>query len=202
MDIAGGKVRHESRPERRRAFRYGRNEIYRNAIFQIATHRNAIFRDAGWEHSAVITMRTRDKRDLSKPDYERLAEFRYLLRRFLVFSESAAGEAGLTAQQHQALLAIKGFPGREQVTIGELAERLGIRHHSAVGLIDRLAANSLVKRSDSADDKRQVLISLTRKADSLLATLSVAHHAELERLAPLLQALLGQFEREGKRARR
>jgi DNA-binding MarR family transcriptional regulator len=60
----------------------------------------------------------------------------------------------------------------------------------------------LVKRSDVADDKRQVLISLTRKADNLLATLSVAHHAELERLAPLLQVLLGQFEREGKTRRR
>jgi DNA-binding MarR family transcriptional regulator len=150
----------------------------------------------------VTAERTRHKRDLSKLDYERLAEFRYLLRRFLVFSEEAAGQAGLTAQQHQALLAIKGFPGREQVTIGELAERLGIRHHSTVGLIDRLATNSLVKRSDVADDKRQVLISLTRKADNLLATLSVAHHAELERLAPLLQVLLGQFEREGKTRRR
>jgi DNA-binding MarR family transcriptional regulator len=157
---------------------------------------------ASRERGTVTIVRTKAKRDLSKPDYERLAEFRYLLRRFLVFSEDAAGEAGLTAQQHQALLAIKGFPGREQVTIGELAERLGIRHHSAVGLIDRLVANALVKRSDGADDKRQVLISLTRKADTLLATLSVAHHAELERLAPLLQVLLGQFEREEKRARR
>jgi DNA-binding MarR family transcriptional regulator len=150
----------------------------------------------------MTAVRTKARRDLSKPDYERLAEFRYLLRKFLVFSEDAAAQAGLTAQQYQALLAIKGFPGREQVTIGELAERLGIRHHSAVGLIDRLVANALVKRSESAGDKRQVLISLTRKADNLLATLSMAHHTELERLAPLLQVLLGQFEHEEKSASR
>jgi DNA-binding MarR family transcriptional regulator len=179
-------------------------QLYRDAIFQIETYRNAIFlvpivgrADAG--HTVVTFKRTRTSRGLSKSDYERLAEFRYLLRKFMVFSEQAAGEAGLTAQQHQALLAIKGFPGREEVTIGELAERLGLRHHSAVGLIDRLVANALVKRNDSADDKRQVLISLTRKADDLLATLSAAHHAELERLAPLLQMLLGQFEREANR---
>lgn len=135
------------------------------------------------------------KRHLSKTDYERLAEFRYLLRRFLVFSEGAAEQSGLTAQQHQALLAIKGFPGRDSVTIGELAERLCIRHHSAVGLIDRLVSNALVKRRTDADDRRQVLISLTPKAEALLAKLSATHRDELKRLAPLLQVLLGHFEK-------
>src|SRR5215469_11314344 len=75
---------------------------------------------------------------LALADYERLAEFRYLLRRFLIFSESAAVAAGLTAQQHQALLAIKGAGSMADLTTGALAERLGIRHHSAVGLVDRL----------------------------------------------------------------
>src|SRR5262245_28917872 len=107
-------------------------------------------------------------RDLSRTDYERLAEFRYLLRRFLLFSEQAAELAGLTAQQHQALLAIKGFAGGAQISIGELAERLGIRHHSAVGLIDRLASKSLVNRRSGADDRRQVLISLTDDAEAML----------------------------------
>jgi DNA-binding MarR family transcriptional regulator len=131
---------------------------------------------------------------LGKADYERLAEFRYLLRRFLIFSETAAEEAGLTAQQHQALLAIKGFPGRHHITTGELAERLGIRHHSAVGLVDRLASKALVNRRSGSDDRRQVLIELTSKAEDVLAKLSAAHRSELERLAPLLRTLLEHFD--------
>lgn len=133
--------------------------------------------------------------DLTKADYERLAEFRYLLRRFMIFSENAAAQSNLTAQQHQAMLAIKGFPGRQQVTIGELAERLCIRHHSAVELLDRLTLKSLVKRRSGTEDRRQVVIELTPKAESLLARLSASHQAELKRLAPLLQALLGPIER-------
>lgn len=139
------------------------------------------------------------KRALSKADYERLAAFRYLLRRFLDFSEDAAAQTGLTVQQHQALLAIKGFPGRDEVGTGELAGRLGIRHHSAVGLIDRLASKSLVNRRSGADDRRQVRISLTRKAENLLAKLSAAHRDELERLAPLLRTLLAHFEGRARR---
>lgn len=134
------------------------------------------------------------KPDITKADYERLAEFRYLLRQFLIFSENAAVEAGLTAQQHQALLAIKGFRGRERVATGELAERLGIRHHSAVGLVDRLGAKGLIHRQTGSDDRRQVLIELTPKAEALLARLSVAHLDEFERLAPLLRILLADFE--------
>jgi DNA-binding MarR family transcriptional regulator len=132
--------------------------------------------------------------DLAKADYERLAEFRYLLRSFLAFSETKAEESGLTPQQHQALLAIKGFPGRDQVTNGELAERLGIRHHSAVGLVDRLAKRSLVKRRGDDADRRLVLIGLTPEADALLGRLSLVHSDELKRLAPLLKRLLMEFE--------
>jgi DNA-binding MarR family transcriptional regulator len=134
--------------------------------------------------------------DLGKADYERLAQFRYLLRRFLAFSEDAADAAGLTAQQHQALLAIKGFVGRDYVTTGELAERLGIRHHSAVGLIDRLSAKALIRRRGSDEDRRQVLIELTPKAEALLAKLSATHREELGRLAPLLQELLDGLRQE------
>lgn len=136
---------------------------------------------------------TTQPQELAKADYEQLSEFRYLLRRFLEFSERAAEGAGLTAQQHQALLAIKGFAGRDWATIGELAERLCIRHHSAVGLIDRLVAKELVTRRIGADDRRQVLITLTPVAETLLAGLSAAHRDELERLAPLLRDLLGHF---------
>src|SRR5580704_11668035 len=80
---------------------------------------------------------------LIKSQYETLAAFRYALRRFIRFSEGAARAAGITPQQHQALLAIKGFPARDKVTVGELAERLQLRHHSAVGLIDRLVMEKL-----------------------------------------------------------
>ena len=83
---------------------------------------------------ALMSMR----KPITKSQYENLAAFRFALRKFLRFSEDAAGAAGLTPQQHQALLAIKGFPGRDHVTVGELAERLQIKPHSAVGLIDRL----------------------------------------------------------------
>ncbi len=132
---------------------------------------------------------------LTPTDYEQLAEFRYLVRQFLIFSEQAADRAGLTAQQHQALLAIKGFGAARPLTIGELAGRLGIKHHSAVGLVDRLLAKSLVRRQAGAQDRRQVMLRLTSPAERLLARLSAAHRAELERLAPLLQTLLAHFRR-------
>jgi len=130
---------------------------------------------------------------LAKSDYETLAEFRYLLRRFIAFSDAAAEGAGLRPQQHQALLVIKGFPGRERITIGELAERLGIRHHSAVGLVDRLAARNLVRRCIDPADRRQVEIALTPKAEAVLTRLSLAHRDELTRLAPLFQGLFTQL---------
>jgi len=132
--------------------------------------------------------------DIAKSDYQRLAEFRYLLRRFLAFSAAEAEQAGLTPQQHQALLAIKGFPGRDFVTIGELAERLGIRHHSAVGLADRLAARGLVRRQAGGPDRRTVFVGVTPQADALLADLSRAHRDELRRLGPLLRRLLAEVE--------
>ena len=135
--------------------------------------------------------------DLAPADYERLADFRYLLRRFLIFSEEAAHEAGLTPQQHQALLAIKGHRGREPLTIGVLAQRLAIRPHSAVGLLDRLAVKGLIRRCDGAGDRRQVLIELTSIAEALLRQLSVVHRDELKRLAPLLRGLLSAFDNGG-----
>lgn len=155
----------------------------------------------GGTRMAAATTKTGEQRrgarteaDLAPADYERLAEFRYLLRRFLVFSEDAAEEAGLTAQQHQALLAIKGHRGPQLLTTGALAERLAIRPHSAVGLIDRLEAKALVRRRGASGDRRQVLIEATREAENLLRRLSVAHRDELRRLAPLLRKLLDAFD--------
>jgi len=127
---------------------------------------------------------------LSKADYEALAAFRHALRRFLDFSGEAAKTAGLTPQQHQALLAIKGFPGRDRVTIGELAEQLVQRHHSTVGLVDRLEALGLVQREADLEDRRRILVALTDRAEEVLAGLSAIHRDELRRLGPALAALL------------
>ena len=130
---------------------------------------------------------------VSQADYEALAAFRYALRQFLHFSETAAEAVGLTPQQHQTLLAIIGFPGGAQVTIGDLAERLQIRHHSAVGLVDRLAAQELVTREAAQDDRRQVRVALTERGEQVLASLSVTHREELRRISPNLKQLLAQL---------
>src|SRR5215475_10717312 len=130
------------------------------------------------------------KRKVSTRDYEMLAAFRYSLRQFVRFSEEAAHTAGLTPQQHQALLAIKGFPGRDCVTVGELAERLQLRHHSAVGLIDRMVIEKLVERAVSKKDRRQVFIQLTQGGEKKLEKLSTLHRRQLKRIAPELGRLL------------
>jgi DNA-binding MarR family transcriptional regulator len=131
------------------------------------------------------------RKTLIDADYRHLAEFRYFLRRFLAFSEDAARAAGLSPQQHQALLAIRGFGGR--LTVGELAERLAIKPHSAVGMADRLVEAGLVARRASARDRRQVVLSLTTAGTRKLAKLSKAHREELKRLAPLLAPLLNEL---------
>jgi len=129
-------------------------------------------------------------RPINKAEYEMLANFRYGLRQFLHFSEMAARVGGITPQQHQALLTIAGFPGREQVTVSELAERLQIRHHSAVGLVDRLAAQGLVVRESGELDRREVYISLTSQGSAILAQLTATHREELRRIGPQLNLLI------------
>lgn len=127
---------------------------------------------------------------ITTSEYETLAGLRYALRRFLQFSEEAAHSAGITPQQHQALLAIKGYPGRSWVTIGELAERLGIRHHSAVGLADRLAAKGSIRRKPAATDRRQVDLTLTARGEAMLEKLSAVHKEQLRRIGPHIETLL------------
>lgn len=129
---------------------------------------------------------TKNKELLSKQEYELLSAFRYSVRQFLKFSESAAEAEGLTPNQHQALLAIKGFPGRHSVTNGELAEQLQIKHHSAVGLINRLEVQNLVYREQSNNDRREVYVSLTKRGEKLLEKLTAVHREELKSLAPRL----------------
>jgi DNA-binding MarR family transcriptional regulator len=120
-------------------------------------------------------------------DYGALAHFRFEVRRFLVFSERAAHAAGLEPQQHQLLLALRGFasPTRPP-TIGNIAEWLLIQHHSAVELVDRAVARGLVRRRQTARDRRRVFVELTPAGDELLSRLSRQHHEELEATAPAL----------------
>lgn len=130
---------------------------------------------------------------LKKPEYEALAAFRYELRRFVHFSEQAAHAAGITPQQHQALLAIKGFPGRSRITIGELAERLQLLHHSAVGLVDRLVSEELVTRARAKVDRRRVLVQLSPQGERMLEKLSNIHRTQLKQLGPELKLLVEQL---------
>jgi DNA-binding MarR family transcriptional regulator len=100
------------------------------------------------------------------------------------------GRAGVTPQQHQALLAIKGFPGRESVDVGDLAERLQHRHHSTVELVDRLVSLKLVVRKRSSADRRRVQVQLTERGERILDRLSSAHHEQLRRIGPQMSVLL------------
>jgi DNA-binding MarR family transcriptional regulator len=127
-------------------------------------------------------------------DYETLAAFRHALRRFLVFSEAAARDSGLTAQQHQAILAIKGHACASPMTVGEMADHLLVRHHSAVELVDRLVRAGLVVRTEAAHDRRRVGLTLTPKAEGILAELSAIHLEELKQSRALLVQLLERLD--------
>ena len=133
-----------------------------------------------------------NKRRVTDADYRRLAEFRYAIRIFLEFSEQAARGAGITPQQHQALLTIRGLNPGEEAALGTLAQQLRIKHHSAVELTKRLAVRGLLRRRSDPTDRRRVLLSLTAKAERILASLSAAHLDELKRMH---SALLDVVER-------
>jgi DNA-binding MarR family transcriptional regulator len=131
---------------------------------------------------------------LKDKDYEILAGFRHELRKFLRYSERAAGETGLTQRQHQALLTIRGAPGGT-LHVGELADRLFLRPHSASELVKRMEEQGLVRRErePAHGDKRQVALRLSDHGETVLAYLSQSHRAELRRLRPMLQALLADL---------
>lgn len=136
---------------------------------------------------------------MSAEDYQALAAFRYALRKFLRFSEEVARRAGVTPQQYLAMIAVRGaFPGRERLTVSELAERLQVRHHSAVGLIDRMVAQGLMLRQPGGDDRRQVFVTLTERGAALLEPLAAAHRDQLQRIGGDLRQVL---ERLGERLR-
>lgn len=136
---------------------------------------------------------------VTQSEYETLADLRYSLRQFLRFSEEAAQAAGIMPQQHQALLAIKGFAEDRGITIGELAERLQVRHHSAVGLVDRLVLKGLVARKQNGADRRQVQLVLTAGGDKTLEKLSAVNKEELRRVGPHIESLLKRLRGQEKK---
>jgi DNA-binding MarR family transcriptional regulator len=127
---------------------------------------------------------------VSQAEYEALAGFRYALRQFLRFSEEAGRVAGLKPQQYLALLTLRGFRGGKGLSIGELAERLQVRHHSAVGLVDRLASLGLVRREEGRDDRRRVYVKLTPRGSAKLLRVAMATRGELQRIRSRFQLLL------------
>jgi len=133
----------------------------------------------------------RGMKALTLSDYESLAELRYQIRCFLSFSEQAARAAGLEPRQHQLMLSVKGLPRDARPTIGELAERLQIQHHSAVELVNRLAAAGYIRRS-RGEDRREVLLELTSKGEKVLRELSLHHRQELRSAGPTLVKALRQ----------
>jgi DNA-binding MarR family transcriptional regulator len=134
---------------------------------------------------------------LSLADYRALAEFRYQIRRYLHFSEQVVKEAGLERGQYQLMLAIKGMPAGVRPRIRELANRMQIRHHSAVELVNRLEAGSFVHRARARDDRREVLLALTAKGERVLAELALHHHDELRTAASDLVTALRRIMRAG-----
>ncbi len=135
----------------------------------------------------------RPARPLSSKEFELLASFRYSLRQFLRFSEEEATRQGLTPQQHQALLAIRGFGDGAAMSVRDLATRLAIRHQTAVELVDRLSDLGLVRRTRDADDRRRMLLRLTAAGQRALDTLSTVHREELRRVGPELERLLREL---------
>jgi DNA-binding MarR family transcriptional regulator len=128
------------------------------------------------------------------PDFKAMAELRYQIRRFLRFSENAAREAGIEPQQHQLLLAVRGLPEGLKPTIGVLAERMQLQHHTTVELIDRLVDRGFLSRLRATDDRRQVFVKLTHDGEEFLKKLSLHHLQELQSAGPnfvkILQRLI------------
>lgn len=125
----------------------------------------------------------------TEADIEAIAAFRYAIRRFLRFSEQAARREHITPQQHQLLLAIKGFPNRDYATVSELAHRLQMRQHSVVGLIDRTARVGLVRRERGTQDRREVFIYITPDGEALLDRLTELHRQELVTMRDALSGI-------------
>jgi DNA-binding MarR family transcriptional regulator len=139
-----------------------------------------------------------DDKDMSAEDYRSLADWRYRIRQFLAFTERAARDAGLEPQQYQLLLMIKGLPPTLTPTISVLADRMAVRHHSMVELVDRLVERGLVRRERGSADRREVLVVLTAAAERVARRISLKHHRQLRSAAPsLIEALSATLRAAG-----
>lgn len=134
--------------------------------------------------------------DVTPSDYRALAEFRYQIRRYLAFSDRAAEAAGLRSRQYQLLLALKGLPDGMEATITNVADRLGIRHHSAVELVNRLENRGLVKRERSDVHRSFVFVRITKEGDTMLRKLVVSRKADLQVAAPILVKALATLTKQ------
>jgi DNA-binding MarR family transcriptional regulator len=132
---------------------------------------------------------------LRKKDFEAISEFRYQLRRFLRFSEEVVGREGITPLQYLLLLHIKGYPGKDWASVGELAERLQAHHHGVVALISRCEQLGLVKRKTSTEDRRRVETHLTPKGERCVGRLALLHRNELKSLRSTLTLAARQESR-------
>lgn len=143
----------------------------------------------------VAASSSRRSEDKGKPEIDAiirdLARFRYALRKFVRFSENAARKCGVTPQQHQLLLGVAGHTGRGCATISELAEFLQERHHSVVELVERAVQNKLVRRTQDREDRRVVIVSLTKRGEEKLLQLSQLHHEEAKRVQGLVDSREG-----------
>ena len=126
---------------------------------------------------------------IRREDYVALAAFRKALRKFLRFSEERAREAGLTPQQHQVLLAVRGMADRDWASVGEIADSLQLQHHATVGLVDRCEAAGLVRRSPDPDDRRVVHVALTPRGEEVLEEITAQNLGELRALGQLTKDL-------------
>lgn len=123
-------------------------------------------------------------------DYRALAEFRHQLRRYSTFTEHVARAAGVEPQHHQLLIALKGLPSEQRPVVGALAERLQLKHHTVVGLLDRMVSQGWIRRRKSVVDRREIIVELTASGERLLSRLGESHHAELESVGPALVRVL------------
>jgi len=134
-----------------------------------------------------------DNRRLTKHDFEILADFRYQIRKFVRFSEQVSRQHGITPRQYLLLLHVKGYPGRDWATVGELAERLQAKHHGVVALVSRCEKQGFVERRRSSEDRRRIEIHLLENGERVLDELARLHRAELLSLqgrfvVPVMQA--------------
>jgi DNA-binding MarR family transcriptional regulator len=132
---------------------------------------------------------------ISNSDYRSLAALRFEIRKFLAFSEQAARSVGIEPQQHQLLLVVRGLSGEARPTIRSAADRLCVKHHTAVALVDKLERRGLLARERGLADKREVLLRLTANGEAMLHELSTVHREQLRTVGPAmvnaLQMILG-----------